>query len=333
MVLGDGNAEGFPLLRITDCCLKSGLSYTHGAGRYVYPPGFQAAHHLAETLAFLHPHQIFGGDAVVLEYQLAGIQSPVAQLLQVPAYLEAVTALFHDKSADAPVVRHGSPIGTGQQAESIAIASIGDEHFTAVDDILLAILVSGNLQVSHVGSPARLGEGQAAPLATGSQVGQEMTLLLLGAVVSQHVGHYVVGADGPGDAHKRLAHFLENEGKGGVVQPHAAILFRHRNAEKPQFFHLVNQVQGNRVVPVQLGSNRLHLPADKILDQVDNLAAGFFGCLGGHEKLSLVQLSDVTTADRLRSEPAELLLFLLLIRGIYRLDFFRRLHRFLRGQP
>ena len=51
--------------------------------------------------------------------------------------------------------------------------------------------------------------------------------------MGEDVGHDVVGANGAADAHEALAELLENHGEGGVIQTHAAVLFRHGDAEQP----------------------------------------------------------------------------------------------------
>ena len=122
------------------------------------------------------------------------------------------------------------------------------------------------------------GSVRASPprLAPGGQVGQELLLLLLGAVVGEHVGEDVVGADGPAEAHQPLAELFENVGEGGVVQPHPAVFLGHGDAEQAQFLHLVDQVMGDPVFPVQLAGHRLHFPAHEVAHQADDLGPGLF---------------------------------------------------------
>ena len=108
---------------------------------------------------------------------------------------------------------------------------VGDEHLGAVDDVLLAVLDGAGLQGAHVAAAARLGEGQAAAHLPAGETRQEPVPLLLGAVVGEHVGQDVVGAQRAGERHVALADLLEDHGEGGVVQPHAAVFFGHVDAE------------------------------------------------------------------------------------------------------
>ena len=279
-MLRDGLAEGLTLLGIADGRVESGLRHAHGSRRYVDAPGFQAAHHLPEADALRLAYQVVGGNGVVVEVQLHGVQAAVAQLVQITAHLEPGTrfAPLHHEGAQPPVARLHFPVGAGQQAEHIAVAPVGDEHLGAVDDIFLAVLRGRGLQVSHVGAAARLRQRQPAPLLAGGQVGQEPLLLLLGAVVGQRIGQDVMGADSSAETHQPHAQFLEDAGEGGIVQPQPAILLRHGDAEQPQLLHLVNEVMRHPVLPVQLGGHRLHLAPHEIAHQGHNLGTCLCGC-------------------------------------------------------
>ena len=70
-------------------------------------PGLEAAHHVPESYALLLADEIVGRDRVIVEVQLNRVQSPVSQLVQVPANLEtrAGLAAFHHEGAQSPVPR------------------------------------------------------------------------------------------------------------------------------------------------------------------------------------------------------------------------------------
>ena len=86
-----------------------------------------------------------------------------------------------------------------------------------------------------------------------------------------------MGTDRAAEAHEAFADFLENHGEGGVVQTHAAIFFRDRNAEQAQLFHGVYQFVLRLVVPVLLGGHGLNIAAHKLPHHVYNLSSGFLG--------------------------------------------------------
>ena len=267
------------LLGVFDSGVKGGLGNPNGSGCYVDAAGFQPAHHLSEALAFHFAHQVFHGNTEVLEVQLAGIHAPVSQLIQVPADPEAGAALFHHEATQSLVLGLRCPVRAGQKAKGIAVTPVGDEHLGAVDHVFLTVFVGGGFQRGHVAAATGLGEGKPSPFAAGGQVGKKPLLLFLGAVVGQHVGEDVVGADGPGQAHEALAYLLEYGGEGGVVQPKAAVLFGHGDAEEAHLLHLVDQVVGDDVLFIQVGRHRLHVTAYELPDHVDDLSAGFlWGC-------------------------------------------------------
>ena len=88
----------------------------------------------------------------------------------------------------------------------------------------------------------------------------------------------MVGADGPAQGHEALAQFLEDAGESGVVQPHAAVLFGHGDAEKTQFFHPVDEIVGHGVIAVVLAGYRLHFPPHKVADHTNNLGSSLWRC-------------------------------------------------------
>ena len=253
----------------------------HGACAHVDPARLQAAHHLTEPHVLLAADEVLSGDAEVLEKELAGVEAAVAQLVQVAAHLEAGAAVFlNDEGGQATVLEGRVRVGAGQQAEGVARLGVGDEHLGAVDHVLLAVLDGAGLQRADVAAAARLGEGQAAAHLPAGQARQELVPLLLGAVVGEHVGQDVVGAQRAGERHVAFADLLEDHGEGGVVQPHAAVLFRHVDAEQPQLLHLVDELVGDGVVGVVVGGGRLHLAADEVPHHADDLVAGLDWSLG-----------------------------------------------------
>ena len=89
----------------------------------------------------------------------------------------------------------------------------------------------------------------------------------------------MVGADGPSDAHETFAQFFENAGERGVIQTQPAVFFRHGDAEKPQVLHLIDEIMGDPVLPVQFGGHGFYVPAYELPDHVDYLDSGLFGAL------------------------------------------------------
>ena len=82
-------------------------------------------------------------------------------------------------------------------------------------------------------------------------------------------------AQRPGQCHVTLADFLENHGKGCIVEAHAAVFFGNRDTKQSQLFHLVNEVVRNSIFGVVLSGHRFHFVAHKVAHHADNLSAGF----------------------------------------------------------
>ena len=96
-MLADWFAECGALLRVVDCGLEGSLPYSDGARGYVDASDFERAHHLFEACAFDAADQVSCGDADVVEEDFAGVDSFVAQLVEVPA--DGRTAIALDRKS------------------------------------------------------------------------------------------------------------------------------------------------------------------------------------------------------------------------------------------
>ena len=164
----------------------------------------------------------------------AGVETPVAQLLEVAAYFEP-RAFVDYEATHPPVWGRGVGVGLGHQGEGVPVFRIGDEHLGAIDYVLLTVLDRHRLDGLDVAARVGFSEGQPSSHLPGRHRGEEALLLLLGAEVVDHVAHDVMGADDSAYAHPAFGKLLEYHGEGRVVQAHAAILFGARLSRRGPF--------------------------------------------------------------------------------------------------
>ncbi len=81
-MLADRLAEGGALLRVANRVLERRLPDADRARRDVDPADFERAHHLLEALALPAADQIAGRHLELLEQHLAGVDSLVAEFLE-----------------------------------------------------------------------------------------------------------------------------------------------------------------------------------------------------------------------------------------------------------
>ena len=138
----------------------------NAAGCHVHPAHFQTAHDLVETLAFLTANQIPPGDPVIVKGKLAGVHALISKLGNIPCNVEP-RALFGDEDAHAAAGRVGVGVGLGHQSKGVAVSTVGDEGFGAVDHVFIAIPNGPSFDSLDVATGIRLGDADAAPLLAG----------------------------------------------------------------------------------------------------------------------------------------------------------------------
>jgi len=127
----------------------------------------EGAHDVEETLSLLPADQVGGRDRVVLQVDLAGLDSLVAELLEIAADGESGT-LLPNEQAHAAVRRirvqvgfRGNPIqgrGTG----------VGDEHLAAVQDVPIALARRSGADPLQIAAGVRLGQAHGAAIVAAS---------------------------------------------------------------------------------------------------------------------------------------------------------------------
>jgi hypothetical protein len=94
-------------------------------------------------------------------------------------------ALLHDEGADAGVglIR----IGLGIDHGDVGDGTVGDPHFGAVENIAVPAFFRRGGHGGHVGTGIGLGQPHAADPLSGSQLGNVLAALRLGAVAEKGV--------------------------------------------------------------------------------------------------------------------------------------------------
>ncbi len=161
----------------------------------VDPADLDAVHHLVETLAGDAAEDPAGRDADVGQDQFGGVDALVAHLLDLPRHGQArhlrvgAEAWFLlDQERGHVLVRGVVPlIGVAQHRHQVGGAAVGQPHLLAVEDEVLAVGLGPGADGRDVGAQAGLGHGEGAPHVARRHLGQEVFLLLVGAVPADHV--------------------------------------------------------------------------------------------------------------------------------------------------
>ena len=243
LMLGDGLTEGLPLLGIPDGLLEGAAGDADASRRHVDAADLEAAHDLIESLALPASQQVRCGDAVVVEDQLAGVYSFVAQLGYVPGHIEA-RPLFGDKDAHAPAGRVGGGVCLDHQGKGISVAPVGDKGLGPIHHVFVAVPRRPCLDRLDVASRVGLGNANAAALLSRGHQGQEPLLLLLCPVGGNHMGHDEVGVQDAAQAHPAAADFFDDQRVGRYIQPYPAVLLGYQRAEEAKSLHFLHEVNG-----------------------------------------------------------------------------------------
>ena len=270
-MLGDGLAEGAPVLGISNSGLEGCLGYTKSSGSYVDAPSLQTGHYVGETPPLYTSHQVRSRNTEILKNELGGIYASVAQLFDLLAYEESSAALFYDKATHAFVGRVGPGVSLGEQSVGVAVGTVGHEHLGAIDDVLVAVFNCDSPYTLEVASALGLSEADPTTSLPRSDGGEEPMFLLVGAESGYDMGHDGMAAQGAAKAHPTFTQLLNDHRKGNVVQTQPAILFWCQGPEEAQPLHRLHQGGGVLVGVVVVGGHRKHVPIDEVSDGAHHL--------------------------------------------------------------
>lgn len=213
-----------------------------------------------------------GRHREIVEENLAGVDSLVAELVEVAADGWAALALLHREQTDAGVGGLGTRIGLGGNGEHRAVARVGDEHLGAGEDVLVAAASRGGANRLHVAAGVRFGESEAAAFFAARHRGQEVSSLRVGAVIRDDIGHDQMAVDHAGEAHPSARQFFHHARVAEVAEAEAAKLFGNGGAEEAELTHRGDHRVRIFVAMLERGGGRDDVALDESTDSGDDIA-------------------------------------------------------------
>ena len=142
--------------------------------------------------------------------------------------------------------------------------------------------------VAGVGARVGLRQRQRAAWRAGRQLGSQRSFCSAVPKVSMSVAHIVWVLTTPESDIHPYDELLDHADVGEQVEPEAAVLLGHGDAEEPELLHLLDDRGGVLVGVLELGGDRDHLVRDPPADGRDHLLAqlGVGRGLGGHRRPS-----------------------------------------------
>jgi hypothetical protein len=116
----------------------------------------ECRHRRFPTVAFFTEH-VSGGNFHLLKCNPARVGATLAHLVLVLANLDAGRIRRHQKPADAFVAL--GLIGVGNDEKPFRVRGVGDPHFLAVENIIIASFLRRGFDRLHVAAGARFGHG------------------------------------------------------------------------------------------------------------------------------------------------------------------------------
>ena len=189
---------------------------------------------------YLNPHaffadQVLGRNFQVVEEQLVGlVVDHVEDRLHSHAGLHRLLHVDdEDRQAFGLLLHLAERRRAGQQDHQVRVLHPADPHLLPVDDIAVALLHGGGLELCRVGAGGGFGHAhRLQPEFTGGDAGQILLALFLGAVPHQRV-HVVHLAMTSARVAARPVDLLHDDGSLGEAQSRTAIAFRDQSRHPP----------------------------------------------------------------------------------------------------
>src|SRR3954463_67167 len=247
-------------------------------GGTVYAAHLCAAHHLRESLARHPAEDVVGRGLVAVEHQLGGVDALVAHLVDLAGDgeggldLTEARRLLDQEGREVLVRLLGALVGAHQGRDQRRAAAVGQPHLLAVDDVVAVGLFRGlGADARDVGPQPGLRHGEGAAHLAGGHPRQEALLLLLGAVLDDHVGDDEVGVDDAGDAHPAAGDLLHHQRVGQQRLAEAAVLLGNGEPEDPELLEPVDDLLRIDVAVLELLRLRDDLLVDEAPDRRQDL--------------------------------------------------------------
>ena len=203
----------------------------------------------------------------VVKHQLSGVAAAHAQFVELLGNAEPLRALLNEERGDAASAQFRLALGIDHQG--VGIRAIGDPHLVAVEQVVAAFVLGLELHGQHVRACARLTHGQGTHVLTADQLGQ-VPCALFGCAVALDLVHTQVAVCAVGQPHRgRCAgNLFHCNHVRQVTHIGAAVLLADGNAQHAQAAHLLPQVHGKLVCPVDLSRARCDLGLCKFTHRV-----------------------------------------------------------------
>ncbi len=214
---------------------------------------------------------------MALEHHLGGVDALVAHLVDLAGDGDALGGLaeahllLHEEGGHVLVDRVGALVGLHQYGDQVGRAAVGQPHLLAGDLVAVVGLHGLGLDRGDVGAAAGLGHREGAPDLAGGHLRQVLLLLLLGAVLDQHVGHDEVGVDDAGDAHPAARDLLDRQRVGQQRLAEPVVLLGDHQPEDAELLEPLDDLGGVLVLVLELGRDREDLLLDEGADRLEDL--------------------------------------------------------------
>src|SRR5438270_6783362 len=175
-MLDDRLAEGLALPGVTQCRLIGSTRHTDCLRGNADASALEMGECDPQAFALLTQTQI-GGYAAVLEDDMRGIGSLLAELLFKPRHLEARRVGGHQEGADAMLAN--GRVADGKDDRQSGGTAIADELLAAVQDIIIAFARGTAADRRGVGTGLGLRQAETGEHLAGRERAQEAPLLPL----------------------------------------------------------------------------------------------------------------------------------------------------------
>ena len=147
-------------------------------------------------------------------------------------------------------------VNTGLRGDDavVAVVGVGQEALTAVDDVVVAILLSGDLVVVQVGTTTGLCNSQGPDRGAVAHAGQVLLLLLFRTEIVHAAYCQLMREEECGETSGSLAELFHRDDALDMAQAYATVLFRNEDAEDTQFADEREQFARAAVVLIPLRS-------------------------------------------------------------------------------
>ncbi len=222
--VGDRLAELLAFLDVALGVVEGALGDAEGLGRDGDAGVVQGLHRGGEAGALGADHAV-GGDADVVEVDLAGRGALDAELLLRGAEGDALVGLLDDEGADALAALLG--VGHGHHRVVLAHARVGDPALHAVQDVVVAVADGLRLHAGRVRARVRLGEGVREHRVALGERGHVPLLQVLGTREDHRERAQLVHRGDEGGGRADAGHLLDHDHRGQRVRAGAAVLLGH----------------------------------------------------------------------------------------------------------